>query len=166
MLKELVDLLTCRELDPEELASLTASIENAGDDPDLDWLDDPSSEELIQNAIVFKLVNHLAVGDKVDEVHEQISDFFAEPLADFPRRANGRGYSPDDYFAWLDPLLAERGKHGGGYRLLLLDDSFSDQLNALLVWRKDTARVLELANQLGLAIESSTQRSSGYRAIV
>ena len=148
MLKELVDLLTCRELDPEELASLTAAIENAGDDPDLDWLDDPSPEELIQNAIVFKLVNHLAVGDKVDEVHQQISDFFAEPLADFPRHANGRGYLPDDYFAWLDPLLAERGKHGGGYRLLLLDDSFSDQLNALLVWRKDTARVLELASEL------------------
>ncbi|QQP98667.1 hypothetical protein [Lysobacter enzymogenes] len=165
MLKELVDLLTCRELDAEELASLTAAIENAGDDPDLDWLDDPSPEELIQNAIVFKLVNHLAVGDKVDEVHQQISDFFAEPLADFPRYANGRRYSPDDYFVWLDPLLAERGQHGGGYRLLLLDDSFSEQLNALLVWRKDTARVLELAGELGLAIESSTQRSPGYRAM-
>lgn len=166
MLKELIDLLTCRELDPEELASLTASIENAGDDPDLDWMDDPSPEELIQNAIVFKLVNHLAVGDKIDEVHEQISDFFAEPLADFPRYANGRGYLPDDYFAWLDPLLAARGQDGGGYRLLVLDDSFSDQLNALLVWRKDTARVLQLAEELGLSIQSSTDRSLGHRAVM
>lgn len=166
MLKELVDLLTCRELDPEELASLVASIEGAGDDPDLDWMDDPSPEELIQNAIVFKLVNHLAVGDKIDEVHEQISDFFAEPLADFPRRADGRGYRPDDYFAWLDPLLAARGKDGGGYQLFLLDDSFSDQLNALLVWRKDAARVLELADELALSIEPSTQRSLGHRPIM
>ncbi|MGO1072167.1 hypothetical protein [Lysobacter sp. CA199] len=166
MLKELVDLLTCRELGPEELASLVAVIEGAADDPDLDWMEDPSPEELIQNALVFKLVDHLAVGDKVDEVHEQISDFFAEPLADFPRHENGRWYLPDEYFAWLDPLLAERGKDGGGYRLLLLDDSFSDQLNALLVWRKDTARVLELAGELALSIESSTQRSLGHRPIM
>jgi len=166
MLKELIDLLTCRELDPEELASLVATIEGAADDPDLDWMDDPSPEELIQNAIVFKLVDHLAVGDKIDEVHEQISDFFAEPLADFPRHANGRWYLPDEYFAWLDPLLAERGKDGGGYQLFLLDDSFSDQLNALLVWRKDAARVLELARELALSIEPSTQRSLGHRPIM
>lgn len=166
MLKELVDLLTCRELDPDELASLVATIEGAADDPDLDWMDDPSPEELIQNALVFKLVNHLAVGDKIDEVHEQISDFFAEPLADFPRHANGRWYLPDEYFAWLDPLLAERGKDGGGYQLFLLDDSFSDQLNALLVWRKDAARVLELARELALSIEPSTQRSLGHRPIM
>lgn len=166
MIRELVDLLTCRELEPEELQSLVAEIDGAAEDPDLAWIEDPSPEELIQNALVFKLMDHIAVGDKIDEVHEQISDFFAEPLPDFPHRADGRGFLPDEYFAWLDPLLAERGVDGGGYELLLLEDTFSDNLHALLVWRKDTARVLEIATELALRIERSTQRSLGLRPVV
>ncbi|MGN7918024.1 MULTISPECIES: hypothetical protein [Lysobacter] len=166
MLRELVDLLTCRELEPEELQSLVAAIDGAAEDPDLDWIVDPSPEELMQNALVFKLMDHIAVGDKIDEVHEQISDFFAEPLADFPRHADGRWFLPDEYFAWLDPLLAERGVDGGGYELMLLEDTFSENLHALLVWRKDSARVLELATELALRIERSTQRSLGLRAIM
>lgn len=166
MLKELVDLLTCRELDPKEVATLVAEIDGAAEDPDLEWMGDASPEELMQTALVFKLMEYIAVGDKVDELHEQINDFFGVPLGDYPRHADGREFLPEEYFAWLDPILAQRGKDGSGYELLLLDDSFSDELNAIVVRRPDTARVLEIAKKLELAIQPSTSRSTANRRVM
>lgn len=159
MLKELVDLLTCRELDADELASTVAAIEGAADDPDLDWLDDPSSQELMQTAIVFKLNDFTAVGDKIDEVHELIGEFFADPpLPDYPLHEDGRHVLPDEYFVWLDQRLLERAGELGGYELLLLGQHYSEDLHCILVLRKDTPRVLELARELALIIERATQR--------
>jgi hypothetical protein len=171
MLKELVDILTCRELEPEQLLALTASIEEAVADPQSDWTDDsspdqlpmtawmedPSPDEVMLAALHFKLYEHFAIGDKIDEVHELISDFFAEPLPDFPYREGGPKLLVSEYFAWLDPLLAERGNDDGGYELLLLDDTCTDNLNAILVWRSDTPRALEIATELAFRLEQSTR---------
>lgn len=154
MLKELVDLLTCRELDAEELASLAASIEGAADDPEFEWMEDPEPDELRQTALVFKLMEHFAVGDKIDEVHELISEWFSEPLPDFPDKPDGSKLLVSEYFAWLDPLLAER-QDNGGYEALVIDDRVSDNLNVILAWRADTPRILELATQLALVIDRS-----------
>lgn len=158
MLKELVDLLTCRELDADELASTVAAIEGAADDPDLDWMDDPSAEELMQTAIVFNLHDFTAVGDKIDEVHELIGEFFADPLPDYPLHEDGRHFLPDEYFVWLDQRLLQRAGEQGGYELLLLGQHYSEDLHAILVLRADTARILELARGLALVIERATQR--------
>lgn len=186
MLKELVDRLTCRELDPQGLASCVAALEGAAHDPELDWLDDPTPQELLQTALVFKLAEFTAVGDKIDEVHEQISDFFAEPLPEYPLHADGGWFLPDEYFVWLDQRLIERHQaqraagqieqgqneqgqnehshsdespaQGGGYELLLLGEHFSDNLHAIVVLRADTSRVLEIATALALTIERATER--------
>ncbi|MBT2745108.1 MULTISPECIES: hypothetical protein [unclassified Lysobacter] len=152
MLRELVDRLTFRELESEEVDSLVASIEGAGNDPDFDWMEDPSPEEVRQTALVFRLMQHFAVGDKIDEVHEQISDWFDPPLPDFPQGENGSKWLVSEYFAWLDPLLAER-EDNGGYETLVIDDRISDNLNVIMVWRADTPRILELATQLALVID-------------
>ncbi|KQZ56418.1 MULTISPECIES: hypothetical protein [unclassified Lysobacter] len=159
MLKELVDLLTSRELEPEELESTVAAIDDAADDPDLDWLYEPTSEELMQTAIIFKLNDFTAVGDKIDEVHERISDFFADPLPDYPLHEGGRYFLPDEYFVWLDQQLIQRAKDNGGYELLLLGQHYSEELHAIAVLRADTAQILELATELALIIERATQRN-------
>jgi hypothetical protein len=154
MLRELVDLLTFRELESEELDSLVASIEAAADDPEFEWMEDPEPDELRQTALVFKLMQHFAVGDKIDEVHELISEWFDEPLPEFPETPGGPKATVSDYFAWLDPLLAER-EDGGGYEALVIDDRVSDNLNVIMVWRADTPRILELATQLALVVDRS-----------
>ncbi|SDW62735.1 hypothetical protein [Lysobacter enzymogenes] len=158
MLKELIDLLTAHELEPEQLESTVDAIEGAADDPDLAWLDEPSTEELMQTAIVFQLVDFTAVGDKIDEVHELISDFFADPLPDFPMHEDGRYFLPDEYFAWLDRQLIGRAGDNGGYELLLLGQHYSEELHAIAVLRADTPRILELATEHALIIERATQR--------
>lgn len=158
MLKELIDLLTARELEPEQLESTVDAIDGAADDPDLAWLDEPSTEELMQTAIVFQLVDFTAVGDKIDEVHELISDFFADPLPDFPMHEDGRYFLPDEYFAWLDRQLIGRAGDNGGYELLLLGQHYSEELHAIAVLRADTPRILELATEHALIIERATQR--------
>lgn len=158
MLKELIDLLTAHELEPEQLESTIDAIDGAADDPDLAWLDEPSTEELMQTAIVFQLVDFTAVGDKIDEVHELISDFFADPLPDFPMHEDGRYFLPDEYFAWLDRQLIGRAGDNGGYELLLLGQHYSEELHAIAVLRADTPRILELATEHALIIERATQR--------
>ncbi|MET4728596.1 hypothetical protein ABIE09_002407 [Lysobacter enzymogenes] len=158
MLKELIDLLTAHELEPEQLESTVDAIDGAADDPDLAWLDEPSTEELMQTAIVFQLVDFTAVGDKIDEVHELISDFFADPLPDFPMHEDGRYFLPDEYFAWLDRQLIGRAGDNGGYELLLLGQHYSEELHAIAVLRADTPRILELATEHALIIERATQR--------
>jgi hypothetical protein len=159
MLKELVDLLTSRELDPAELESTVAAIDGAADDPDMDWLYEPTPEELTQTAIIFKLRDFIAVGDKIDEVHEQISDFFAEPLPDYPLHEDGRYFLPDEYFLWLDQQLIQRAGDNGGYELLLLGQHYSEELHAVAVLRADAPRTLQLATELALTVERATERS-------
>lgn len=158
-LKELVDLLTSRELEPEQLESAVAAIEGAADDPDLDWMEDPSPEQLMQVAIRNRLTQFIAVGDKIDEIHEQISDLFADPLPDYPLHEDGRHFRTDEYFVWLDRQLIQRAEDDEDYELLLLCNQYSDDLDAIPVLRSDTPRILQLATELALIVERATQRN-------
>jgi hypothetical protein len=154
-LATLIDLLTCSELEPDEVETYAAAVRGAQDDPELDWMDDPSEAELMQMALQFQLCHDFVEGDKIDEFHEQVSDIFESPLPPFPTPANKMDFLPDDYFVWLDRLLAARPAN---YELLLWGRGVDDMLRGLVVKRADTDRILELAGALDLVVERSTRR--------
>lgn len=158
-LAELINLLSGRDLEEGTLDVLVAAVKDARNDPDLDWMDEEAEqEEWTQIAIEFQLVNFTQVSDKVDELHELISGDFQVPLRDFPPHADKMDFLPDDYFPWLDEELAGRNPEAGGYELILWGNQLDDNLHALVVYRRDTARILELAEQLALRVERATQR--------
>ncbi|MFT3721020.1 hypothetical protein [Pseudorhodoferax sp.] len=150
MLTELMALLTCDELDVDELAALVARIEAAPDDPELAFVEGETPAEYMQIAVIRE--DFVMMSDRVDELHEQVSEQFAEPLPVFP---NHRMPAPD-YFRWLDEHLA-----GGKmpYELLLWGNPYDyDNLNAIVVRRADTERILAIAAELGLLVERAAQR--------
>ncbi|HZX76613.1 hypothetical protein [Lysobacter sp.] len=155
-LETLIDLLTCGDLEPDEVRERAANVRNAAEDPNLDWLDEPSDDELMQVAVQFQLTDFLAEGDKVDELHEFIAETFEPPFPEYPHPPGTRDFSPDDYFRWLDDYLATRGP---GYELLLWGNQYDENLYAIVVRRADTDRILELAAGLSLVVERSTSRS-------
>lgn len=155
-LETLIDLLTCGELEADEVRQRAANVRNAADDPDLDWLDEPSEEELMQVALQSQLSDFFAIGDKVDEVHELIADIFEPPFPEYPHPPGTPDFLPDDYFRWLDDVLAKRGP---GYELLLWGNQYDDNLYAIVVHRGNTDRILELAGGFSLLVERSTSRS-------
>lgn len=151
MLAELITLLTCDGLEGDELADCVARIKASPADPELEWIDGESPGEFMQFAILAELGDYLAIGDKLDELHEEISEQFADPLPPFP----GRDTLAVDYFQWLDGQLAARPTP---YEILLWGNPFDDNLYAFIVRRRDTARVLDLAGGLGLLAERATRR--------
>ena len=154
-LETLIDLLTCGHLEPDEVRERAANVRNAAEDPNLDWLDEPSDDEL-QVAVQFQLSDFLAEGDKVDELHELIAETCEPPFPEYPHLPGAQDFSPDDYFRWLDEYLATRG---AGYEWLLWGNQYDENLYALVVRREDTGRILELAAGLSLVVERSTSRS-------
>ena len=158
-LAELIHLLSGRDLEEEAVDLMVAAVRDARNDPDLDWMDEEAEqEEWTQIAIEFQLVNFIQTSDKVDELHELISNEFEVPLRDFPQHADKMDFLPDDYFRWLDEELAGRNPEAGGYELILWGNQLDDNLHALVVFRRDTPRILELAEQLALRVERATQR--------
>ena len=158
-LAELIYLLSGRDLEAEALDAMVAAVKDARNDPDLDWMDEEAEpEEWTQIAIEFQLVNFVETGDKVDELHELIGGGFEVPLRDYPLHANKMDFLPDDYFRWLDEELAGRNPDAGGYELILWGNMLDDELHALVVYRRDTPRILELAEGLALRVERATQR--------
>jgi len=156
MISELVVLLTGGDLDEDEVQEFTAYIEGAAENPEFDWIEDP------QDALLWGLFDQLdefiATSDKIDELHEQLSDLFADPLEPFPyEQYQEENWHSGHYFAWLDAQLAKRSPERGGYELLVMDNGFDDNMRAIVVNRPDVARVLELAGQHELTIVRATQ---------
>jgi hypothetical protein len=56
------------------------------------------------------------------------------------------------YFEWLDTELAQRAVDEGGYDLIQIDGSGSDEMDALLVYRRDTNDIIEAAALMGVTI--------------
>jgi hypothetical protein len=138
-LTELVDLLVGHDMEAAELADAVDLIQGAAKDPDYAW----AEERAPLAALLGELSPWMAVADKLDELHEQLSDLFAEPLPPFPEGEGALGY-----FDWLNPQLTRRKPEQGGYALMLVDSGFDDNLQALVVFLRDVPRILELANEL------------------
>lgn len=143
-LHELLHLLSGRELEGEALTVCAAAVNAADDNENLDWVDDPIERRQI--AVMGELSGWVAIGDKVDELHELISDGFQDPLPPYPYHDDKRDFPPSAYFRWLDDLLVQRGP---GYELLLWDNSYDENLYALTVRRADMQRILDLSEAFG-----------------
>ena len=143
-LNELIHLLSRRQLEGENLEACVEAVRNADHNDDYDWLDE--GHERQQYAVLAELNDWVAIGDKVDELHEVIADIvFDHALPPFPDHGDKQDFPPPAYFRWLDERLAASGK---GYELLLWDHGYDDNLNALVVRREDTPRILALSGTL------------------
>ncbi|MDR2220463.1 MAG: hypothetical protein LBE24_07795 [Methylobacillus sp.] len=143
-LSELIYLLSNRDLDKNEAISIADAARATVDSGEFDWIDD--DERQLMFSVEDQLSDWFAVSDKIDELHEQLYDWFSDPpLLPFPHDLD-----PLAYFDWLDNLLAKRPK--GNYELLRLDNGVDDNIHAVLVRRADTPRILELCKTLGFRV--------------
>lgn len=153
---ELLMLLTTDTLGPEELAAATDAVVLAAQDPDAYFEQYLNEEEhgwlldcgalMTEVALTEVIQQELCRSDKADELYEQISEQFSEPLPAAPPHYRYL----HEYLGLLDAELQRRGPQPGGYELLEFGDSYSDELQVLLVFRKDTARLLKLGQQFGI----------------
>ena len=150
-IETLIDLLTRGELERSELTRRAERMRDAAKDPELAWLRDEGQPRLMQASLLFRLRDVLQTSDQLHVLHELISDSQDEPLPPFP--SDRRDFWSDDYFEWLDEIVAARG-----LEVMMLPDSVDDKLVALVVRREDTQRILVLADALKLIVEKSTQR--------
>jgi hypothetical protein len=113
-------------------------VANAPDNPEFAWVDESSGR--VEFAICDQL-DSIVTGNKLDEIHEQLSDIFAEPLPvfQFDRFKN----SSQDYFKWLDEVLNERG-----YTVVSIDPSLNDELWLLPIDKTNCDRLSEIAASL------------------
>lgn len=150
-LETLIDLLTRGALERTELSRRYEQVRDAARDPELAWMHGDEEKHIRQAALLLRLQDVALTSGKLDELHERISESFEEPLPPFP--SDRKNFWSEDYFEWLDEIVAARG-----YAVMMLPDSFNDELVALVIRRQDMPRVLALAEELELIVEKSTQR--------
>lgn len=164
LLSELLTLMTCGDLDGEELDDAVAAITAAPSNPQEDWVD--SDGEAYAHEIIDQLGDYIASSDKIDELHEQIQDMF-DDFPDFPYdllNQDGHGVLP--YYEWLDRELAQRAVDEGGYDLIQIDGSGTDNMDALIVYRRDTAGIIQGAALIGVTISRPLTYFRGVQAQV
>ena len=164
LLSELLTKLTCGDLEGEELDAAVAAITEAPSAPRDEWID--SDAQACAVAILSHLAGHMASSDKLDELHEQIQEMFDE-FPDFPYdllKESGGSVLP--YFEWLDAELAQRAVDEGGYELIQIDGNGSDDMDALVVYRRDTNDIIQAAALMGVTIGRPLTYYLGIDAMV
>lgn len=152
MYAELIALLSGRTLDDAAIREKTIALQAALREPE-DWMLDLEPEVIRQLTVEMALIDYVVIGDKIDELHERISDEFAEPLDAFPDRGDGEKLLAADYFAWLDTVLAACSP---SWELVSWENDLDDNLHVLIVRRSDTDRILSLAATAGLRVWRAT----------
>ena len=152
MYSELVSLLSGRTLDDEAVREMVAELDAALREPE-EWMLDFDPETIRQLTVELAIIDYVLIGDKIDELHELISDEFAEPLKPFPYRDDNEKVLVADYFAWLDNELGARIP---AWELLSWDNDLDDNLHVVIVRRLDTDRIVALADSLGLRVSRAT----------
>ncbi len=164
LLSELLTKLTCGDLEGEELDEAVAAITEAPSAPRDEWID--SDAQAYAVAILSHLAGHMASSDKIDELHEQIQDMFDE-FPDFPyEMLEDSGGSVLPYFEWLDTELAQRAVEDGGYELIQIDGNGGDEMDALVVYRRDTSDIIQAAALMGVTIGQPLTCYRGIEAMV
>ncbi|MCC7596448.1 hypothetical protein IGS61_03050 [Janthinobacterium sp. FW305-129] len=164
LLSELLTKLTCGELEGEELDEAVTAITAAPSAPRDEWIDSDAHAYAV--AILWHLAGYMASGDKLDELHEQIQDMFDE-FPDFPyAMLEGGDGSALPYFEWLDAELAQRAVDEGGYDLIQIDGNGTDQMDALVVYRRDTDDIIQAAALMGVTIGRPLTYYRGIEAMV
>lgn len=162
LLSELLTKLTCGDLEGEELDEAVTAITDAPSAPRDEWID--SDAQACTVAILLHLAGYMASSDKLDELHEQIRDMFDE-FPDFPyEMLEDSGGSALPYFEWLDTELAQRAVEDGGYELIQIDGNGSDEMDALVVYRRDTDDIIQAAALMGVTIRRPLTYYRGIEA--
>ena len=151
LLSELLTRMTCGDMEGEELDDAVAAITNAPSNPREEWVDSDAQAYALE--LINQLGGYIASSDKIDELHEQIQEMFDE-FPDFPYALledRERGVLP--YYEWLDDELAKRAEDEGGYDLIQIEGSGTDNMDALIVYRRDTADIIQAAALMGVTIQ-------------
>ncbi len=162
MLSKLIDLLTCGSLDASERDAAVTAIAAAPSDPQYDWTGSDDAARAL--ALISALAEFIASGDKMDELHEQIQLMFEDGFPDYPHalEAEIRAKGVLIYYEWLDGELSQRALAEGGYDLVSLEGSGTDDIDVFVVYRRDTARIIDIATDLGLRL---TRPLDSYREL-
>jgi hypothetical protein len=164
LLSELITKLTCGELEGQELDEAVTAIGNAPSAPRDEWID--SDAQTYALAILSHLGGYMASSDKLDELHEQIQEMFDE-FPDFPyEMLKDSDGSALPYFEWLDTELAQRAVDEGGYDLIQIDGNGTDEMDALVVYRRDTNDIIQAAALMGVTIGRPLTYYRGIEAMV
>jgi len=156
MYPELLRLLACDDLEPGEPEALTQQILAAPDDPEYEWAQGDAAIAMACE-LQYAMGEFAATSDKIDEAHEQIQDMFDDDFPAFPHEKFDHAHRIDGdiYFTWLNEELAQHAVEEGGYAAVLFDTGADDRFTIFVVYRKDVARILELAEALGLRMRST-----------
>ena len=152
MLKELINLLTCEELDQDELDLVTANIANAPGSEEFAWATTPA--QAIAVSMQYQLGEFIATADQVADLHAQLQDFFEEPLDALPARLEGGLALFPEYADWMRSQLAGRCSEEGGCSMLSMDAGVNDSVSVFIVYTPHLPRIVELAAGLGLQLQS------------
>ena len=148
-IKKLVELIT-EGYEVEHLNDIVSNLGHAIHHPydyaeknDLLWLyEENESNPLSLDYIIPLEINEIAiVGDKIDEIHDQIGDII-EDLPEFPFDEK---MTAKEYFIWLDDILSESNEE-----ILEIGKSFGDDLILFLVYKKNTDEIIKICQQFDL----------------
>ncbi len=145
MLRELINLLTCEELDQDELDQVTAAIANAPASAEFAWASTPA--QAIAVSMQYQLGEFIATADQMADLHAQLQAFFDEPLDPLPEALAGGLARFPAYAQWMQGKLA-----GQGCQLLSMDAGVNDSVSVFIVYQPQVARILTLAADLHLPI--------------
>jgi hypothetical protein len=154
MLANLINLLTCGSLEAIDRDEIITRVQNAPEDPEFSWVSSP--EEAMSIELIGSLVDYVATGDKIDEVHELIQDMFEGSFPDFPHDLNadrpGERRVVLEYYEWMEEELSQWAVEEGGYDLIDVDDRCSENMNVFVVFRRDTDRIIQMGTELGFRL--------------
>ena len=150
MLKELINLLTCEELDQDELDQVTANIASAPASEEFAWAGTPA--QAIAVSMQYQLGEFIATADQIAALHAQLQDFFDEPLDALPASLEGGLGRFSEYADWMRSQLAGRCSEEGGCAMLSMDPGVNDSISVFIVYAPRLARLLQLADALGLKL--------------
>lgn len=156
-LTELINRLSCNDLDSHETSRIAGICLQASQDPVKVLTENYGAEaaQIVQYdpqgvlafIIFIELEDYFAAADTVDELYEQIVDAFETPtLPEYPYD-NNTFETVSDYYQWLDQELLT---HHPKYRLITFGQSYSNDFQVILVFRDDVDKILELCGQLGI----------------
>jgi hypothetical protein len=114
-----------------------------------DWLLDIKNDGAFEFCVTNEIFDYLIVGDKIDEIHELLEDEIDEEFPyEFSKNVSG-------YFKWVDNLL---DKNNPQLSFVEIGDSYSDNLQLILICKEDMAEIKELCLELHVHFEETTNR--------
>lgn len=161
-LTQLISLLSCGDLDEHEIARITDICLQAVSEPAQTLQTHYGAEAarvaqydptgVLAFIIFIELEDYFAVSDTVDELYEQVTDAFEQPLLpDYPYDDNNF-QTIADFFKWVDQQLLI---HHPKYCLINFGESYTHDFQVVLVHRSTTQEILSLCGQMQLKAELS-----------